>query len=382
MSRSDPPMTPADHAALEWFVRGVDGLDADAQRAFQAWRSADPAHAAAWDRWGADWRLLDTLPAEGVRHLRGQLAADKAQAAVRNPGAESLAREASGSRGAWFSAKAPAVAPTHPQPARGRPRFGPQGATRAWGRPVAALASLCLVVVGGVLGWSHWRNQPVYLQTLATGPGQQSDVQLPDGSALRLDTRTQIGVSFWRQRREVVLPEGQAVFRVQGDAARPFDVVAGPVRITVVGTRFSVRHTPGLPGEEGVRIAVEEGRVRVARSDAPGAVLVELTAGQQVTSDAAGRLGPVAAVPAAGIAPWRDGRVSFDDTPLSQALAEFARYGTVNLVVRDPGVGALRLTGTFDPRRPDNFLRALPRTLPVELHERGGITEIVAAPSP
>ena len=145
----------------------------------------------------------------------------------------------------------------------------------------------------------------------------------------------------------------------------------------MVGTRFAVRYTPGVPCEEGVRVAVEEGRVRVARADGSG---VELAAGQQVASDALGRLGPVAAVPASGIAPWRESRVSFDDTPLAQALAEFSRYGPTRLRVHDPQVAALRLTGTFDPRSLDNFRRVLPRVLPVRLREQGGETEIVAAP--
>ena len=123
--------------------------------------------------------------------------------------------------------------------------------------------------------------------------------------------------------------------------------------------------------------------MRVARSNAedPTAV-VELTAGQQVSSNAAGVLGHVAAVAPAGIAPWRDGRVSFDDTPLSQALAEFERYGAIRLVVRDASVAALRVTGTFDPRRLDNFMRALPKVLPVQLRTQGDTTEIVAAPLP
>lgn len=59
------------------------------------------------------------------------------------------------------------------------------------------------------------------------------------------------------------MPEGQAVFSIKGDPSRPFDVLAGPLRITVVGTRSSVRFTPGIRGEEGVQVAVEEGRVRV-----------------------------------------------------------------------------------------------------------------------
>ena len=158
-------------------------------------------------------------------------------------------------------------------------------------------------------------------------------------------------------------------------------MLAGPLRITVVGTRFSVRYTPGVPSRDGVQVAVEEGRVRVARDEhsAAGGAGVELLAGQQVASDMTGLLGAVSAVPAAGIAPWRESRVSFDDTPLDQALAEFGRYGAVHLTVREPAVAALRVTGTFDPRRPGNFARLLPQVLPVRLREQGGEAEIVSA---
>lgn len=330
---SAPDPDRIDREALEWFVRQGGGLDASQTRAFAAWQVADPAHRAALARWQAEWHALDALPAEAVARLRDELVGERAAA--------------------------------------------PRARRPFWSGAMAVAASVCMVAAGGLLAWNHWQRQPVFEQRIATERGQQVEVQLPDGSGLRLDTATRIDVALYRGRREVRMPEGQAVFRVRGDAQRPFDVLAGPLRITVVGTRFAVRYTPGVPGEEGVRVAVEEGRVRVARADGSG---VELTAGQQVASDALGRLGPVAAVPASGIAPWRESRVSFDDTPLAQALAEFSRYGPTRLRVRDPEVAALRLTGTFDPRSLDNFLRVLPRVLPVRLRERGGgETEIEAA---
>jgi transmembrane sensor len=355
MSTTDTPTpgaVPADaeREALGWFVRARGGLSAQEQEELAAWQARDPAHAQAYARWQAEWQQLDALPAQGVAQLRAHLAQD-------------LARERA----------------TAPRPVRG-------WLAGSWAGSAAMAASVAVVAAGGLLAWHHWQQQPVFETHIATRTGEQVGVQLPDGSHLRLDTGTAIDVALFRQRREVRLPEGQAVFRVQGDAARPFDVLAGPLRITVVGTRFSVRNTPGIPGEEGVRVAVEEGRVRVARADAPapGAV-VELTAGQQIASDAAGRLGAVAAVPASGIAPWRESRVSFDNTPLAQALAEFGRYGPTRLTVRDPAVAALRLTGTFDPRRLDNFVRVLPRVLPVRMQEpaepdAAAVTEIVAAP--
>ncbi len=359
---NQPTTTALDEQALDWFVRRGGGLTAAQERDFQTWLAAQPAHRAAYARWQGDWDTLDVLPADGVALLRRNLAIEAAQAAE----ADKVAAPARAAR------QAPA---SHDRP-NGR---------RAWWRgwaafaPPAALATVLLSVSGGsYLAWSHWQQQPVYTQSFATLRGQQIDVQLPDGSRLRLDTATRADVTLYRHRREVRLPEGQAIFKVQGDAERPFDVVAGPVRVTVVGTKFSVRHTPGIPGDDGVRVAVEEGRVRVAstHTSQPTAT-VELTAGQQVSATSAGQLGAVSSLAGAGIAPWRDGRISFDNIPLAQALAEFERYGSTGLVADNPQVAALRLTGTFDPRRLDNFIRVLPQVLPVHLRTGGGVTHIL-----
>jgi len=334
------PSPQADEAALDWFVRRMGGpLDAAEEAAFQAWLEADAAHRAAFARHQDDWRALDALPADGLRVLRRNLADDKAAAAPR--------------RRAWWQA------------------------LTTWA-PQAALAAVALMVsCGGYLAWNLWQQQALFTQSFTTARGQQLEVTLPDGSRMRLDTQTRAEVAIYRGRREVRLPQGQAMFQVAGDAARPFDVLAGPLRITVVGTRFSVRYTPDAPGRGGVQVAVEEGRVRVARAAHEAAI--ELVAGQQVASDMAGLLGAVSAVPATGVAPWRESRVSFDNTPLDQALAEFGRYGPVRLSVHEPAVAALRVTGTFDPRRPDNFARTLPQVLPVRLREQGGEAEIVSA---
>jgi transmembrane sensor len=344
MTTQPPAKSPAassaepESTALDWLVRQRGGaFSAADEAALQAWLAADEAHGAAFERWQRDWHALDALPADGVRSLRKKLARDKAAARARSH------------RRAWW----------HQLTA-----LAPQGAV------VAAALLLCC---GGYLAWSHWQ-QPVYAQSFATVRGQQLELSLPDATHLRLDTATRAEVVFYRQRRELRLPEGQTVLEVKSDRSRPFDVWAGPLRITVVGTRFSVRHTPGVPGNDKVRVAVEEGRVRVAGNGAA----VELGSGQQIASDAAGRLGAVSTVPAAGIAPWRDSRVSFDNASLAQALAEFERYGPTKLIVRDPAVAALRVTGTFDPRRLDNFSRALPQVLPVRLREHGGATEIVS----
>lgn len=330
-----------DDDALDWFVRRTGGgFGAHDEAAFQAWLAADAGHRSAYARQQADWAALDRLPAAGLDILRANLRADlAAEAAAARPSRRGFLVPA-------FSAAA-----------------------------VAAVAS-----VAGVMGWNHWQAQPVFAQDFSTQRGQQLEVRLPDDSRLRLDTATRVQVAYYRQRREVKLSAGQAVFSVHGDAARPFDVLAGPLRITVVGTRFSVRHTPGVAGDDGVRVAVEEGRVRVGRMGAdPSAEALYLGAGQQTVGDAHGVLAPVFPVSTGGIAPWRDNRVSFDNTRLDQVLAELERYGDTRLVIRDAAVASLRVTGTFNPARPDSFVRVLPQAAPVRLREADGLTEIVRA---
>lgn len=370
LNAADHPLSELDAETLAWFTRTGRGPQADQDADLQAWLRVDPARRRAFARWQAEWQALDSLPLAGVEQLRKQLAADKAAA----------------------SELAPAALPSVTPPSHIPPKSSER---RRWMRglsamvPQAAAVVMMLSVSGGAyLGWDYWQQQPVYTQNFATQRGEQLDIQLPDGSHLRLDTATRIAVTLYRQRREVTLTEGQVVFQVQGDAARPFDVLAGPMQVTVVGTRFSVRHTAGISGDDGVRVAVEEGRVRVrralpagktARAAAGDGHAIELVAGQQVGADIAGELAPIAAVSAAGIAPWRDGRITFDNTPLAQALAEFERYGQTGLTVRDPAVAGLRLTGTFDPQRLGNFLLALPKVLPVRLRADGATTEIVAS---
>jgi transmembrane sensor len=352
---SSPSLSAIDREALDWFARRQRAFTADDEAAFDAWLRADPAHRAALERWHGDWAGLDALPADGIAQLRRQLAADQS---AKQAAEQRAAAPASPTRRHWLAGLA-AMAPR------------------------AALATVALSAAGGgTLAWRHWQQQPLFASEFRTLRGQQQDVTLPDGSVLRLDTDTRIAVALYRERREVKLLGGQAVFQVHGDTARPFDVLAGAVRVTVVGTRFSVRHTPGISGANGVQVAVEEGRVRVAGIDgtaAAEATAVELGAGQRIAADAQGRLGAIGQVAAAGIAPWRDGRITFDNAPLAQVLAEFGRYGSTGLLVRDPAVAALRVTGTFDPHRLENFRRVLPRVLPVALRDEGSVTEIVAA---
>lgn len=92
-------------------------------------------------------------------------------------------------------------------------------------------------------------------------------VRLPDGSRAVLEplARVRYRASFFRPPRSVDL-EGEARFLVRPDPGHPFEVHAGHVVVTAVGTVFTVRANPWVPT---VRVSVEEGTVLVG----PGRLL-------------------------------------------------------------------------------------------------------------
>lgn len=355
-------------AAANWLVRRQDGLSADEQAELDAWLAASPAHGEAFDVLEAVWGRMDEIPPDNVESLK-----------------TSLARPSLSSR-----TPAPKAATNDKARLEHRGFRGPRHWFVDLGRFVPRLATAALVfaMLGcGWMGWQAWQAQPVYQQRLATARGVQQQFKLPDGSTVLLDTATQAEVVLYRDRREVRLDEGQAHFSISPDSRRPFHVRAGATEVTVVGTRFTVRRTPSGLLDHGVGIAVEEGRVRVAQWEAPGRTgsddgggALVLTAGDAAMVDASGRIAYLKDPAFDMEGAWRNGRVGFSGVTLAQAVAEFERYGDTRVVVNDPAVARMRVHGSFDLRRLDAFLKALPQVLPVQLrHRSGGVVEIVRA---
>ena len=205
-------LSPVEYEALRWSVRVSDGLSAEARAEFHAWLDVDPAHREAYGDMAGVWDAIDEIPPAGNARLRTTVAIDAAAMSS----AQDLALKA--------RAQAHATSTAQPSPGLIR-RLIPQAFT--------AVMTLG-VLGGGWLGWEHWQSQPVFSRHYASERGQSLDVSLPDGSELVLDTASQADVTLYRNHREVRMPEGQMLFQVRADKARPFDVLAGAARITVV----------------------------------------------------------------------------------------------------------------------------------------------------
>lgn len=296
--------------AAHWLARqDGDDWNGKLQSELDAWLGADTRHRVAWLRLRAAWREADGLAAR--------------------------------------------MQERRPRPVAAPRRFlHPSMWQVAAGLLLTAgLGALLMLVPVGERG-------PEY----ATRVGEKRIVALGDGSHITLNTSTRLRTAP-DGGRAVWLADGEAYFDIAHDPAHPFTVDAGDIRITVLGTRFTVRRDHGS-----TRVLVEQGRVRVSE----GLASVELARNDEALARA-GHLERSAhsdAQTERRLA-WREGRIVFDSTTLGDAATEFNRYNERKLVVADPAAARLVIGGSFAPNNIDGFTRLLESGFGLHAERRG-----------
>jgi transmembrane sensor len=213
-------------------------------------------------------------------------------------------------------------------------------------------AGILIVCTTGYLGWDRMRG-PRY----STPIGVTTAVPLSDGSKVILNTDSEIRVAVNERERKVELRQGEAFFDIVPDPKRPFVVSAGDRQIVVLGTQFSVKRD-----RDDVRVVVTDGKVSL--KGAQGEVL--LTAGAVAKADNERFAVDHRPLPQAEeLLSWRNGYLTFQDTPLADAAAEFNRYNARKIVIRDPEIAAMQMSGKFKPNEFDAFTRLLEDGYPI-----------------
>jgi transmembrane sensor len=138
----------------------------------------------------------------------------------------------------------------------------------------------------------------------------------------------------------------------------------------VVGTQFSVRRD-----DDKVTVAVVQGRVRV-EDTTPGASSASITVTPGDVAIGLGSSTMVISKPVASVEDklsWRDGRLVFDGSSLAEVADDFNRYNRQQLLISDPSVMTIRISGTFRASNVEAFVRLLKEAygLKVELTADG-----------
>ena len=249
-------------------------------------------------------------------------------------------------------------------------------------------AGLVTLAAGGLAVLQPWRD----VHTYATGVGEQRVVVLRDGTRISLNTASRVRAELDAARRSVDIDEGEVLFEVAKDVHRPFVVRAAGSEVVALGTVFSVRLAPrGRRTTDALAVTLIEGQVTVrASADEPevGATAsrpVVLHPGERLRLSLAlssGKGGGRAAVDLdrpriEQVTAWTRSEAVFDDTALSEAVAEMNRYSRVPVVlIGDASVNGRRISGQF--RTGDNaaFARAVAVLHGLVVHEHADRLEL------
>lgn len=308
VAMEEPEHETVSSTASGWLVL-LESNDATAEdrRRFAEWLAADPAHPVAYREAERFWAGLDSLNEQDVRDLDRYLKDDTSASPI---------------------------------------------VRRTYRRQLTAIAAAVLLVTATTL-WitTIWHPRGDY----HTATGEQQTVALADGSAVQLNTA--ISVALTENTRRLMLHRGEAFFTVAPDTARPFEVTAGGGAIRALGTAFSVR-----TDADRVTVTVTEHSILVMTH---GDKTAEVHTGERISYGADGLIGQVERADLTRTLAWQRHRLVFENQPLADVLEELARYRSGWILLRDPSLRTLSVTGAFDTARPDHILPAIEESLPI-----------------
>jgi transmembrane sensor len=364
----------------------VGEMDSVAHQQLDAWFRESPHHIRAFLELSAIWEETEGADLASGKSTESLIARAQASAniiALEGEGIATRDQEASAS----------------PRRPSRTPGFRILALARFLSWRSAVLASVALACLGfGLVTLNVYRHTH-----FATGTGEQRIVNLTDGSTIELNSRSRVRILFSERERDVELVEGQALFKVAKDHARPFVVQSAGTRVRAVGTQFDVYRKAS-----GTQVTVVEGRVAVfasrpAEQEAEGKVPVFATetraskeeglpSAQLAADSSTGEAGapPVLVstgeqvtvtdqeVPKARPAnlwaatAWTQQELVFELTPLAEVAQEFNRYNTRKLIISDPILAEFHVTGVFPSADPSVLLRFLRAQPNIDLVEAGG----------
>ena len=215
---------------------------------------------------------------------------------------------------------------------------------------------------------------------IRTAVGEQRSVVLADGSLLTLNTSTAVRFDMDETSRHVDLVEGEVLFEIARDTARPFTVSVGATTVKVVGTSFNIYKI----SESEATITVLEGLVAVQPEwvnpdlivQSAGELVavtgeVQLKVGEQVRIGEEKRVHREKSVQVEKAVEWTSRRLTFENALLKDVIAEFNRYNTRKLQVDDHELALLRLNGVFKPHSHEALLEYLEKTENVRVRDIG-----------
>lgn len=257
-------------------------------------------------------------------------------------------------------------------------------------------ACLLIILVAGIWGADtfYHREAPDSRESAAilvpenvyeTAVGEQSRINLVDGTQLVLNTNTFVQINYSDQHRLLTLERGELHIIVAPDKSRPLSVIAGDTIIQAVGTTFNIEIT----SNHQIELLVTEGKVRVGVFNIPPTGVAQavpfmlppdsmtVSAGEEtILGLPVFELETIETDEIEVKLSWREGNLIFRGETLEEAVAEISRYTAVEFVILDEKSKKVRVAGLFKAGDVNGLLAALEENFDVT-YERVGDKKIL-----
>lgn len=228
-----------------------------------------------------------------------------------------------------------------------------------------AAAAAVLLALG--VGWMA--DVPMRLQAdHMTDVAQLERFDLEDGSHIVLGSHSAISTAFDGAHRRIKLLRGELYVEAAHDASRPLSIETAEASVTVVGTQFSVSQRGS-----GVTVAVRQGQVRFANRKGEQSLL-QAGNWQQLRD---GQLQPLSLEGSERQMAWINGRLSFQNAPLTLVLEEIRRYYPAPILLFNDAAAGERVSGNYQLDDPLAIVTALSKVTSTQVQRLpGGILVI------
>ena len=232
-------------------------------------------------------------------------------------------------------------------------------------RYLTSAASILLIVCFSVFKIYDNNFAVQYSKTFQTDKTNLANQQLPDGSSIFIDAKTNLNIEFYKGKREVTLNDGRVMFEVAKDENRVFIIKSGDINIEVVGTKFEVIHKKDI-----TTINVEEGIVKTYFSsyffDKQNEKL--LTKENSITySNFQGNINNQEKINPEKIALWRENLISLNKVSLKDAFDEFSKYNDISTSFSSKEVENYLITAEFSSTQLEIFLKTISKIYPLKI---------------
>lgn len=224
-----------------------------------------------------------------------------------------------------------------------------------WLQVAAVLAGL-LAAGWYLLKQDKLKPREVRMVDISVPAGKTGAFTLPDGSKVVMNAGSHLryAQNFEGSTRAVQLI-GEAYFDVSPDAAKPFVIQSGALSTTVLGTSFNIS---AYPGSRRQSVTVLSGKVSV-RDTASHRALTLLPKQKAVFVPGSAGLTAETLANAENEIAWQQGKLVFDDTPLSEVAEKLSRRYGVQVVLGNDRLALCRFNGQFDREPLDVILKMI-----------------------